>query len=123
MLMKIPRVAEKDADAIAERFPTMSSLMSAYDQARQAGHTEADLEYMLADLLVRPAGKGANPDDNRLRRFGESKSWMVYHVFNCRDPNKLLQEKGKCLYQATRTKNKKKGKAAVQHQNSSDDDA
>lgn len=76
-LMKIPRVAEKEAMAIVLKYPTMMSLMVAYDDPSLS---ESDKRKLLKGLDCVGTHRGA-----QVRKLGEVISARVYEMFRPRD--------------------------------------
>lgn len=76
-LMKIPRVAEKEAMAIVLKYPTMMSLMAAYEDPSTS---EADKRKLLKGLDCVGTHQGA-----QVRKLGETISARVYEMFRPRD--------------------------------------
>jgi hypothetical protein len=76
-LMKIPRVAEKEAMAIVLKYPTMMSLMAAYEDPNTS---ESDKRKLLKGLDCVGTHRGA-----QVRNLGETISARVYEMFRPRD--------------------------------------
>ena len=76
-LMKIPRVSEKEAMAIVLKYPTMMSLMAAYEDPSTS---EADKRKLLKGLDCVGTHQGA-----QVRKLGETISARVYEMFRPRD--------------------------------------
>ena len=76
-LMKIPRVSEKEAMAIVLKYPTMMSLMVAYEDPSLS---ESDKRKLLKGLDCVGTHRGA-----QVRKLGEVISARVYEMFRPRD--------------------------------------
>ena len=76
-LMKIPRLAEKEAIAIVKRYPTMAALMAAYEDPSVS---EAEKKKLLKGLDCVGTHAGATS-----RKVGDVISARVYEMFRPRD--------------------------------------
>ncbi|KAJ2078371.1 hypothetical protein H4R24_004521 [Coemansia sp. RSA 988] len=80
-LTQIPKVTQPVAQSITSRYPTPSSLFSAWQQQT----SQQEREQMLADISVTSAIAGG-------RRLGSVMSTRIYHLFNETDPTRPYAE-------------------------------
>ncbi|KAL9653881.1 hypothetical protein ABK040_012941 [Willaertia magna] len=77
-LMEIPSVSQKIAETIMNEYPTVNSLLTAYDECK------SEKKYLLSDLeCLFKVGEGSNKRKETRKKVGKKASKAVYEVFCC----------------------------------------